>query len=89
MLLMILVLLVNHLNNKKIISLRDTATKRSQLNIMMTGRVEIAEVKVFIVVNNNDDNDNNNNDEVEGIWSLKTYRCVTKITEDPKLEVNI
>ena len=71
-----------------ILSLRDTATKRSQLNIiMMTRRVEIAELKVFIAVNNN----NVNNDEVEGIPSLKTVtdRCVTKITQVPKLEVKI
>ena len=48
--------------------------------------MEIAELKVFIAVNNNV-----NNDEVEGIPSLKTVtdRCVTKITQVPKLEVKI
>ena len=48
--------------------------------------MEIAELKVFIAVNNNV-----NNDEVEGIPPLKTLtdRCVTKITQVPKLEVKI
>ena len=49
--------------------------------------MEIAELKVFIAVNNN----NVNNDEVEGIPPLKTVtdRCVTKITQVPKLDVKI
>ena len=48
--------------------------------------MEIAELKVFIAVNNNV-----NDDEVKGIPSLKTVtdRCVTKITQVPKLEVKI
>ena len=48
--------------------------------------MEIAELKVFIAVNNNV-----NNDEVEGIPPLKTVtdRCVTKITQVPKLDVKI
>ena len=45
--------------------------------------MDIAEAKVFIAVDKND--------EVEGIPTLKTEadKCVTKITQVPKLEVKI
>ena len=45
--------------------------------------MDIAEAKVFIAVDKND--------EVEGIPTLKTEadKCVTKITQVPKLDVDV